>query len=292
MLQCLQPCRQAKGTGKPLIFLKKAQPAPSDRNPEVRTSEYLKEIAEDENFRQVILTHNFDFFRTVQSRFVDYKSCFMVARKEGGIEINKAVGIKNIFVNDWKVHFGSEPRKRIASIPFMRNLVEFTKGADDPDYAKLTSLLHVKDGTAAISDSDLFGIYQGIFGASPANADPSGGTVLDLVYQEADGCLQDGDAANFENKIVLSIATRLRAEQYMLGRINDSDLPGQIDGNQTTKLLERFSKDFPGDPTIQIMDQVVLMTPENIHLNSFMYEPILDMSDEHLRKIYGKVKML
>lgn len=34
------------------------------------------------------------------------------------------------------------------------------------------------------------------------------------------------------------------------------------------------------------------MTPENIHLNSFMYEPILDMSDGNLRKLYGEVIML
>jgi len=254
--------------------------------------QYLKDIAEDDNFRQVILTHNFDFFRTIQSRFVNYKSCFMVARKEDGIEINKAVGIKNIFVNDWKVHFGSEPRKRIASIPFMRNLVEFTKGEDDPAYEMLTSLLHIKDGTAGIQDSDLFDIYQAIFGTDPSNAAPSGGSVLDLVYQEADGCLQDDDAANFENKIVLSIATRLRAEQYMLDRINDPKLPGDITGNQTTDLLKRFRNGFLGDPAIPTMDRVVLMTPENIHLNSFMYEPILDMSDEHLRKIYAEVKAL
>lgn len=254
--------------------------------------QYLKDISEDENFRQVILTHNFDFFRTIQSRFVSYKSCFMVTRKEGGIEINKAVGIKNIFVNDWKMHFGSDPRKRIASIPFMRNLVEFTKGDDDPDYQTLTALLHIKDGTAGIRDSDLFDIYQSIFGAFPANAAPSGASVLDMVYQEADGCLKDGDAANFENKIVLSIATRLRAEQYMIGRINDPKLAGGISGNQTTELLKRFRKCFPTDPATPAMDRVVLMTPENIHLNSFMYEPILDMSDEHLRKIYADVKAL
>lgn len=254
--------------------------------------QYLKDIAEDENFRQVILTHNFDLFRTIQSRFVNYKSCFMVARREDGIEINKAVGIKNIFVNDWKVHFGCDPKKRIAAIPFMRNLVEFTKGEDDPDYKTLTSLLHIKDGTTAILDTDLFNIYKGIFSSAPANAAPSGDTVLDLVYQEADGCIQAGDAANFENKIVLSIATRLRAEQYMLRRINDPMLPEKVTGNQTTELLKRFRKDFPGDPAIPTMDRVVLMTPENIHLNSFMYEPILDMSDEHLRKIYGDVKAL
>jgi len=34
------------------------------------------------------------------------------------------------------------------------------------------------------------------------------------------------------------------------------------------------------------------MTPENIHLNSFMYEPILDMSNEHLKQLYRKVYAL
>jgi len=43
---------------------------------------------------------------------------------------------------------------------------------------------------------------------------------------------------------------------------------------------------------INVLQRVVLMTPENIHLNSFMYEPILDMSDEHLRKLYGEVNAL
>ena len=31
------------------------------------------------------------------------------------------------------------------------------------------------------------------------------------------------------------------------------------------------------------------MTPESIHLNSFMYEPILDMSDEHLKSLLNDV---
>jgi hypothetical protein len=31
------------------------------------------------------------------------------------------------------------------------------------------------------------------------------------------------------------------------------------------------------------------MTPENIHLNSFMYEPILDMGIVELENLYDKV---
>jgi len=40
------------------------------------------------------------------------------------------------------------------------------------------------------------------------------------------------------------------------------------------------------------LDEVCLITPDNIHVNSFMYEPILDMSDLHLRELYKKVKVL
>ncbi|WP_346890365.1 hypothetical protein [Clostridium sp. UBA1056] len=34
---------------------------------------------------------------------------------------------------------------------------------------------------------------------------------------------------------------------------------------------------------MKILEQVNLMTPENIHINSFMYEPILDLSDSYLK---------
>lgn len=65
-----------------------------------------------------------------------------------------------------------------------------------------------------------------------------------------------------------------------------------ITSNQTTKLLNRFRQDFPDNAAVAIIDRIVRMTPENIHLNSFMYEPIIDMSDEHLRNLYRDVKSL
>jgi hypothetical protein len=58
-------------------------------------------------------------------------------------------------------------------------------------------------------------------------------------------------------------------------------------------LLAQFKAMFSNQTTaIDTMLRVVLMTPENVHVNSFMYEPILDMSDEHLRKLYEDVAAL
>ena len=79
----------------------------------------------------------------------------------------------------------------------------------------------------------------------------------------------------------------------MVRRINDATFVCSIESNQTLKLLRKFQdlfgKECVATKTIQ---RVVLMTPENIHLNSFMYEPILDMSDEHLRELYQDVLAL
>ncbi|MBN1687572.1 MAG: phage infection protein [Candidatus Omnitrophica bacterium] len=251
--------------------------------------QYLKDIAEEPHFNQIILTHNFDFFRTINSRFVNYSHCLMALRNNKGISLNKATGIQNIFVNDWKPHFFTDSKKKIASIPFIRNLIEFTKGDKDPDFIKLTSLLHWKSDSAIITQAELDGIYNTVFSTTGTSADGKR-AVIDIIHNEASECLKVGDCINFENKIVLSIAIRITAEQFMVKKINDSKFVENIDSNQTPKLLAKYKKLFSGDIVqMETIQRVILMTPENIHLNSFMYEPILDMSDEHLKKLYEDV---
>jgi hypothetical protein len=254
--------------------------------------QYLMDIAEEPQFKQLILTHNFDFFRTICSRFVAYPACLMAVRNDDGILLQKASGIKNVFVNDWKGKFFSDRKKRIASIPFIRNIVEYTKGEDVPEYAQLTSLLHWKDDSPLVTDASLDHIYASVFGGAGSWG---GGTkkVIDTICEEARGCLTAADGVNLENKIVLSIAIRLLAEVFMVMKINDPKFVAEIKHNQTCRLLDKFKSLFKDQfVAIEILQRVVLMTPENIHVNSFMYEPILDMSDGHLRKLYADVEGL
>ncbi|MGY3347156.1 MULTISPECIES: phage infection protein [unclassified Bradyrhizobium] len=254
--------------------------------------QYLKDIADDETFNQIILTHNFDFFRTVNSRFVDYDYCYMASKSSAGLSLQKAAGIKNIFVNDWKINFHLDAKKRIASIPFIRNLVEFTKGDADDDYGTLTSLLHWKADSTTITRSALAEVYNRVFHSTITLPDGSG-SVLSDVFTAANECLKATEGMNFENKVVLSIATRLAAEKFMAERLKDEKLLAGITSAQTPKLLREYKKRFGDEAAnIAIIERVMLMTPENIHLNSFMYEPIIDMSDDHLRKLYRDVETL
>lgn len=255
--------------------------------------QYLGDISEDSIFRQIILTHNFDFFRTINARRIaKYSSCYMASKTSDGVTLFPAHGISNIFVNDWKPAFFTDDKKRVAAIPFIRNLVEFTSGDTDPKFAKLTALLHVKPGSDAITQAELDIIYNQLFGGATAWPTP-GKTVFEAIEEAAQSCLGAPDGTNFENKIVLAIAVRLAAERYMIGKIADAAFTDAITSNQTGRLLGRFKKDFSSKSSvIKILERVALMTPENIHLNSFMYEPILDMSDEHLRKLYQEVVSL
>lgn len=255
--------------------------------------QYLKDISQGGLFKQIIMTHNFDFFRTLNSRFVPYPNCWMASKSDTGLALEQASGIKNVFTNDWKPHFFSDPKKRIASIPFIRNLVEYIKGEDDPTFKKLTSLLHWKADSVAITETELDAIFKEVFGASTGSAADLTKLVVDSIQEQAKLCLVAATGINFENKIVLAIAIRLCAEKFMVGRIKDPVFAASIQFQQTQALVTKFKSLFPGDTkTIETLDRVLLMTPENIHLNSFMYEPIVDMSDQHLRRLYKAVSAL
>lgn len=257
--------------------------------------QYLKDITSEPNFRQIILTHNFDFFRTLKARLwpsLRSDHCLMVTKSGDGVSFQKAKGVHNIFVKDWKPYFFTDQSKKIAAITFTRNIIEYTKGSNDADYATLTSLLHWKADTSAILEETLNEIYIRMFGSPVPNPTVTGKPVIDIIAEEAKACL-NGGAARFEQKIVLAIAIRMAAERFMVAKIADQAFVNAIERNQTTALLDRFEEMFPKkDDAIKTLRGVVLMTPENIHLNSFMYEPIVDMSDEHLKRLYKAVQAL
>lgn len=254
--------------------------------------QYLMEIADGPIFTQLILTHNFDFFRTINSRYVPYSQCYMVAKGAAGLSLSKAAGIQNVFVNDWKKAFFKDPVKRIASIPFMRNLIEYTKGEADASYLRLTSLLHWKKDTTSFTEGDLDTIYAALFAGAGTCKKPDE-KVFNSIFAAAADCMKAGSSVKLENKILLSLAARLTAERFMVTKINDVKKVDAIVANQTTKLLSLYQACNQCDAdAVRVIQRVVLMTPENIHLNSFMYEPILDMSDDHLRALYNDVSKL
>lgn len=242
--------------------------------------EYLSDLAQSEAFMMIILTHNFDFYRTVFNRLgLRHQNAFMVGREGGKVVFYDADYIRQPLAK-LRTRLHMDRRCLIAAIPFARNMIEYRGGTNSDQYETLTSALHIKHGTDGLSLREVVAILDEVL--CPPNAVPCNGErMLDIILAEADSCVAGGEPTCLEKKVCVSIAIRLRAEQYMLAR------PGvafeeEPSVNQTRAIFNRFREVASSDPAMPVLKRVMLMTPESIHLNSFMYEPLLDMSESQL----------
>jgi len=250
--------------------------------------EYLKDILETGRFLFIILTHNFDFFRTVQSRLNIGRdcNCLMSLKTESEVKLIQAQYLHPF--EYWKRNLHVNNTMLVAAIPMVRNLIEYTQGQNCQHYLKLTSLLHQKPDSNSITLVELADLFNRTLSLNLKFGD---GTVLPLIFKEAEKCMDEPESINLENKVVLSIAIRLIAEDFMIRRINDLSITDQLKDNQTAELFKVFKELFSTNTqAITLLDQVIMMTPEPIHLNSFMYEPLIDLSDHYLKDLYRKVK--
>jgi hypothetical protein len=254
--------------------------------------EYLKDILETDKFIMLILTHNFDFFRTVKSRLniPKRRNCFMAIRSDNTVELKQADYQYLKPFSYWRNNLHQDRKFLLASIPMVRNLIEYTEGAQSPDFKFFTSILHRKPESFEITMSELADRVNRFLKTEATYGEEK---VADVIFEEAELCLANNDPINLENKVILSMAIRLLAEDIMIFEINDTARINSITSNQTRKLFNICKNMFPEDlELIAVLDRVMLMTPEAIHLNSFMYEPILDMSDDHLKALYLDIKEL
>lgn len=251
--------------------------------------QYLKDIANVKNFYQIILTHNFDFFRTIESRgVVNYSDC-RIAYKCGQItKLKQIINFKKPF-DYWKKKLAIDQKMLIASIPFVRNIIEYITSDDCDEYIELTKMLHIKKDSLGLTIGDLNRILIKTFDDISVPSNDSE-LIYEIIIKNAQDCLRpEVGELELEGKIVLSIAARIVAEKYMRAKISEAALEElEMEKNQTAKMIELYKKENPKatKEILAILDDVILKTPENIHLNAFMYEPIVDMGSDELRELF------
>ena len=266
--------------------------------------EYLCDLKDDARFKMIILTHNFDFYRTISSRLRVKRNSTYMAYKDANDEIkfHQAEYLREPF-KLIKSH-ADKPEFFIALIPLVRNLIEYTKDTTiDPsksDYLKLTSCLHVKTDTENLTVNDIVQIVRNnmdIHNLPVVNTDFN---IKNYIYNTAETlCNQPVlDEIYIENKIVFAAGIRLKAEDYMISKLKQvmslydfNNFYNRITSNQTSALTKKFEERCSPINDIQLLiKEVNLITPENIHLNSFMFEPLIDMSVWRLKKLYQDIK--
>lgn len=315
LLNIIFDIEKIKNSGREVLFIIDDIADSFDYKNKYAIVEYLYEMSANANFRLLILSHNFDFYRTVSMRLALNRSDRLSAEVVGNSIVLKQEKYQNQPFVTWKENMNLI--NVVALIPFVRNMIEYGEDKNvsgvvgiDKDYILLTHLLHEKDKTSAITFDILKTIYKTYLGKDNFKSDVTmSDLVIDKIYSIANGIT--GSDAQLEHKIIMAIAIRHKAEEYMLDKINNyvgqltwkvkrNIITGtvsaymihlQSSGNQTRELFNAY-KQFGSQEKIKILEEVNIMTPENIHLNSFMYEPILDMDINELLNLYQKVKVL
>lgn len=252
--------------------------------------EYLNDLSQDDSFRIILMSHNYDFFRIVNAR-LNCKNSFFATRNEKGrlqLEKNSLEPNNNIFLyivdNIKKNTVDNSIRNVISLIPFLRNLYEYKQ--DNENKNKLTNILHYKEEGMNLTLNDLEPIYEEWNICDFSDSVKAKKNIYDLICDEANEISQEKQKKiSIINKMILSMAIRLKAENYMINKLGGFENL-DIKGDQTRVLFMEYLDKFDDEHKIELFEEVSMMTPENIHINSFMFEPILDMDDYYLKKLY------
>lgn len=259
--------------------------------------EYIHELSiAHSNLKLIILTHNFDFFRLMQSRLFgdkNRKHSWFAEREAHQTKLIQA-GQFNYFQNT-KNRAVTNKEAWLSLVPFARNLIEYSvlESSENDDFLLLTKCLHMLDET--VTYADIRGVIEERTGVAACSALTKNDSMHDHIIAAASDLPPIDDTNMLHNKTVLAMAIRLKAEEFMIDKLSESEVDeARNAGKDFTRELYRRYCSMAGysEDCRLILESVNLITPEHIHINAFMYEPLIDLSQEELEDLYTKVKGL
>lgn len=227
----------------------------------------------------IVMTHNFEFYRTVSKRIPKLRKSVASANSNGVVDIQTNNRINKNMEN---VLNCSNIYDFFCAIPYLREiktiLLEDTKTLD--------SCLHYKENTSKLQIKDILLQF-------PSNAIKSlkideNDIYMEKLFEIADN-LSGFDDFDIVKKTILSLSCRLLIERKIIA--NNFNLLTNINTNQTAQLLDLYGeKLFPN--VKKYLEAVQLSTPEFIHANAFMYEPLIDINGKYLFELYNQIKKI
>jgi hypothetical protein len=251
-------------------------------------AEYLKEISEVEYFRSIILTHNFDFFRTLKSRIqtnVKQGWYYLAEKREGRVDL--VVQCDKYTTEPFKlwqsklINCDENTAKYIfTTLLMMRNIIDYS-GIYKDKKNELNDLLHGRSADFEnMTMRNIFELLKNV-GLSDITFSES------LLNKKYNQCLKECAASSvsnnyldLEDKIIISFYIRLATEKYLFEKgFTDKRLWKKIQDSENSFTEAEYEK----------IKRVNLITPEHIHINSFMYEPLIDLDKNQIVNLYNDV---
>lgn len=248
--------------------------------------DYLCDIKDDKNIQLLILTHNFDFYRSSILAF-GKKCCnqyFAYKNNQGVVTFydvkNKGYYLELSNFNTWK----NNPTacQLFALTPFMRNILQLRSSRSDSKVQTIDSFLHYRPEIEKKTINDLISSFD----LSTEPSVPKGikkndlylGTLSSTVKSLLNGetIIKETD---LESKITIGLFIRLFLERYLylLIKNNNGSLPTEDNKYAYTHALIKNAQDYLSDNEKRNVTSASLISPSYLHANSFMYEPLIDV---------------
>lgn len=288
-------------TGKELLIILDDIVDSFDYRNKYAVLQYLKDFKENKNEKSIyfiILTHNFDFFRNLVRKDIlkgDFENKLIAISKEGNVSIDRFEShiIQNAFE---KLADGGNigSIKTVACIPFLRTLLEMRgEKKGNLNYESLTSMLHVNKDSDQQTVSKIGDVYAEVLKKKLTIDNSSknkqvreyiGNVIEKEIMGAATPTIKESE---LYKKVCLSVGVRLLAEEFCINKLGKK----VDDITDSTKIfLDFLEKENMESDEKELIKSVSMGTPDYIHTNSFMYEPLIDQSSDELLLLYNTLK--
>ena len=256
--------------------------------------EYLQELASQNSHLYIIsLTHNFDFFRLVYEKlYPKNKKQFRLVISDENNNLSAEEMFDSRVFGNYKKDAATDKSAWVTMIPFARNIVEFQHDKTHDDYKELTRALHTMSSNVTVGDIQQ--CLQSIISVTDTPFDESLNIHEVIILHAKEVAADTSDGFSLKNNLVLAIGTRLCIERYIISKISEEDYRNAVSKERdlTRKLLILYSNNC-SDPNKQIylkmFNKAAAIVDGTIHINSFMYEPLVDVGTWEMKKMFNEI---
>lgn len=254
--------------------------------------EYLKDLANEPKIQLIILTHNFDFYRSCRITIgSDLQSKLLAYEVSGGVELIDAKNkeFENFsFISNWKSQ--AKTKSMIALLPFIRNIYEIKDGSSNTNYKEICHFLHYDNDTVSIKLNALDSIFDSF--SVMKSPDYSNNLYFETLIYEVNRILSEVLREDkLLEKILLGIFIRLSTDKILLDRyINQNGSNPIITGNNWTLELYRMTKPYLSPEEFELYNKAITIAPSFLHVNGFMYEPLVDVGLQRIIEVVNELK--
>lgn len=284
---------ESKRDGKPLTVIFDDAAESFDYKNKFGIIDYISSIADDNNLQLIILTHNFDFYRSIILAIQEQDKKLYFAYRNSMNEVtfydsNKKYYLNVSNFNSWKNNPSIE--QYFSLIGFSRQIIQFGSSAHEPDVLTLDNYLHYFEGTTDVEDfSGAQGVLSKLNINLPASLNVTDNYLKTLYKIAIDLCNKSIVETDLEFKLTLGLSLRVFFERMIFleyKNVHHVSLIITDQFNRSKELLNVAKVLFSNDDFLYLTE-INTINPSYVHINGFMYEPLIDVGFEKLVELFN-----